>query len=271
MLIRLLTRIVCLSAFVWLSSFMPAAAAEAEGPLRLRVLSYNIHHAEGIDRKLDLQRIAEVIKSVKPDIVALQEVDQNVMRSDKVDQPAELARLTDMQSAFGGNIKLQGGGYGNALLTRFEIKRHENHLLPVVGQGEQRGVLEAELEVPGLKQPLRFLATHLDHRPNDAERLASVKLINELFALAPTAPAMLAGDLNDSPDSKTLEALEKHWTPTTHKASPTFPSQKPTTQIDFILYRPGERWKVIETKALDEAVASDHRAIFAVIELLPAD
>src|SRR5690606_78873 len=63
-------------------------------PLRLRVLSYNIHHGEGIDGKLDLERIAKVILAVKPDLVAVQEVDQNTERADKIDQPAELARLT---------------------------------------------------------------------------------------------------------------------------------------------------------------------------------
>mgnify|MGYP000435192757 CR=1 FL=1 len=42
-------------------------------------------------------------------------------------------------------------------------------------------------------------------------------------------------------------------------------------QIDFILVRPAERWKAIEVRVLDEAVASDHRAIFAVLEILPDD
>ena len=50
----------------------------------LRVLSYNIHHAAGTDGKLDLTRIANVINSVKPDVVSLQEVDQN--GDDEVDE-----------------------------------------------------------------------------------------------------------------------------------------------------------------------------------------
>ncbi|MEX2025646.1 MAG: endonuclease/exonuclease/phosphatase family protein, partial [Pirellulaceae bacterium] len=62
--------------------------------LQLRVLTYNIHHGEGIDGKLDLPRIARVIESVDPDLVALQEVDRRVERTGSVDQPAELARLT---------------------------------------------------------------------------------------------------------------------------------------------------------------------------------
>ena len=53
----------------------------------------------------------------KPDIVALQEVDQKTRRASGVDQPAELARLTGMQVVFGRNIDFEGGGYGTAVLT----------------------------------------------------------------------------------------------------------------------------------------------------------
>src|SRR5690606_4366306 len=109
-----------------------AVAADAAEPLRLRVLSYNIHHAEGVDGKLDLERIAEVIRAAKPDLVALQEVDRNARRTGSVDQPAELARLTEMQVVFGSNIELQGGHYGNAVLSRFPIASERNHLLPNV-------------------------------------------------------------------------------------------------------------------------------------------
>jgi endonuclease/exonuclease/phosphatase family metal-dependent hydrolase len=49
----------------------------------------------------------------------------------------------------------------------------------------------------------------------------------------------------------------------------TVPVDKPTKQIDFILFRTKDRWKVIEVKVLDEAVGSDHRAILAVLELAP--
>jgi len=105
-------------------------------PLVLRVLSYNIHHGEGVDGKLDLERIARVISSVQPDIVALQEVDLLVARSQSIDQPRELARLTGMHSVFGANIDLQGGKYGNAVLARESISQSHNHLLPNIQQGE---------------------------------------------------------------------------------------------------------------------------------------
>ncbi|WP_164101048.1 endonuclease/exonuclease/phosphatase family protein [Candidatus Laterigemmans baculatus] len=238
-------------------------------PVRLRVLSYNIHHAEGIDGTLDLERIAGIISRAAPDVVALQEVDSQVRRSGSVDQPAELARLTEMHVAFGGNIDLQGGRYGNAVLSRFPIQAHENHRLPNFADGEQRGLLMAEIDVPGLEDRLLLLATHFDHRRDDRERLASAKAVNQRVAEQAQQPALLVGDLNDVHGSPTLEELAKQWLHTTREPLPTIPVATPTRQIDFVLCRPPQRWKVIEVQVLDEAVASDHRPILAVLELLP--
>jgi len=123
------------------TALMQGSEAGSGDAPRLRVLSYNIHHGEGVDHKLDLQRIAGVIKSVNPDLVALQEVDKGTQRANRVDQPVELARLTGMKVVFGGNIRYEGGDYGNAVLSRLPIKRHKNHLLPLFDDGElpQRG------------------------------------------------------------------------------------------------------------------------------------
>lgn len=242
------------------------ASAKA-APVRLRVLCYNIHHAEGVDGKLDVPRIARVILSVKPDLVALQEVDQKTKRTQMVDQVAELARLTKMKSVFGANIDFQGGHYGNAILSRFPITRHKNHHLPNVDMGEQRGVLESMIKVSKDRNIL-FMVTHFDHRRPDQERRASAKFINQMMGKHENTPAILSGDLNDVPNSATLKEISKLWMRTNPEITPTVPVTKPVRQIDYILVRPKERWKVIETQVLDEAVASDHRAIFAVIELI---
>ena len=253
----------------WARPQVVFTGVQSPGRQRLRVLSYNIHHGEGVDGKLDLARIASVIRSVEPDIVALQEVDQKVARTQGVDQPEELARLTKMQVVFGGNIALQGGAYGNAVLSRLPILRHANHKLPCLDNGEQRGVLELQVELPGNSQPLRVLATHLDHRRSDQERMASAKMIHELTVKQTDLPALLIGDLNDTPESNVLSEFGKLWIRANEKPLSTIPVTKPTRQIDFILFRPKDRWIVTETKVLDEAIASDHRPILAVFELLP--
>lgn len=238
---------------------------------RLRLLTYNIHHGEGVDGKLDLERIAGVIRSVNPDLVALQEVDRKVTRTKSVDQPAELSRLTRMHVAFGDNISLQGGHYGNAVLSRFPIRASRNHLLPRFDGGEQRGVLEVELDWPASspdRSNVRVLATHLDHRSADRERVASVRAINDLTKTNPLQPGFLMGDLNAVPDSIPLKEFLPQWTRSNDQVMPTVPVEKPTDQIDYILFRPTSRWRVVETRVLDEAVASDHRAFLAVVELM---
>ena len=213
--------------------------------------------------------IAGVIRSAEPDLVALQEVDQDTHRTGGVDQPAELARRTGLHVAFGSNLSYEGGGYGNAVLSRLPIKRHRNHAIPSFDDGEQRGVLEAEVELPG-GQRLVLLATHLDHRGDDHERVASAEFIARLAAAHPQLPLLLAGDLNDTPGSTTMRVIEQTWSLPPGEPLATIPSARPLRQIDYVLFRPAGRWKAVELRVLDEPVASDHRPLLAVLELLPA-
>ncbi len=270
---------------VWLTAvlitavaFGPATYAQSpetastKGPQRITVVSYNIHHGEGIDGRLDLERIAAVIRETGADLVSLQEVDQNVTRSGSVDQPQEFAKLLKMHVAFGANIDLEGGKYGNAVLSRFPIVAHKNHALPNTGGGEQRGVLEVDVELPQGGQ-LKFLATHLDHRQDPAQRVESAKFINQTFAVDSKYPLCLTGDLNASPDSPPLEVLLKHWTLPAGQDGFTIPVGKPTRKIDYILVgsatpSSGIQLREVETRVLDEAVASDHRGVLSVLEVL---
>jgi len=249
------------------ASFSASAFADDVRPPRLRVLSYNIHHGEGTDGRLDLQRIADVIRNSEADLVALQEVDRLTGRTGKVDQPAELARLTEMQVAFGSNLALEGGGYGNAVLSRWPIARHANHLLPNT-DGEQRGVLATDITLPD-GRTVSLLATHLDHRPNHRQRIASSHWLVE-FGAKLTAPAILAGDLNATPDSQPLAILGKDWQRANAEPVLTSPAGRPRRQIDYVLVCPASAWRVIEVRVLDEPVASDHRPLLATLELVGA-
>lgn len=253
---------------VFLVSF--SSSAWTEEPITLRVLSYNIHHCQGVDGKFDIERIAKVIESAKPDLVALQEVDQKTARSYGIDQPSELARLTKMKVVFGHNIDFESGRYGNAVLSKLPILQSKNHLLPNFADGEQRGVLEVELAIPLSTEKLLLFDTHFDHRKDDRERVASAQKVNQLVENRDKNLAILAGDLNDTIGSDALKVLDKQWKRANQEAEPTIPVAKPARQIDFILTRPADRWKVVEVKVLDEAVASDHRAILAVFQLTPA-
>lgn len=252
-----------------LGALLVITPAFAELPREIRVVSYNIHHGEGLDGKVDLKRIAEALLAESPDIVALNEVDQGTQRTKGVDMPAELAALTKMEAVFIKNIDFEGGGYGNAVLTRLPIRRKENHKLPSHYEGEQRGVLELELGEADAKEALIFLCTHLDYRPEDHERMASVKTIEDIAARHKDWPMILAGDLNARPDSAVLGEFGKTWKRANAEPIPTFPAAEPKHQIDYVLVRPPARWETVEARVLGEAVASDHRGIVVVLRLVP--
>lgn len=240
-------------------------------PLRLKVMSYNIHHGVGTDGNHDLERIARVIKSIDPHLVALQEVDCNTRRTNRVDQTEELARLTNMEAVFGYNIPYQGGEYGNAVLSRLPIVSHKNSPLPTFYEGEQRGLLQVEILLPDRPHPLLVLATHLDYRPNSRERIAAALQINHLITQRGPGPALLIGDINDELHSRTMVELDKEWQPTNTGTVATFPVEEPFKQIDFVLCRPEDAWNVTGTMVLEEKVASDHRPIVAFLELQPPE
>jgi endonuclease/exonuclease/phosphatase family metal-dependent hydrolase len=238
----------------------------AEGKPTLRVLCYNIHHGEGTDGKVDLPRLARVIRITDPDLVALQEVDNKTRRTGGIDQTSELARLTGLYGRFGKAIDYEGGEYGQAILSRFPLEKDTVHTLPGEPDREQRIAFEARLNVAGSE--MSFVTTHLHHLSGEFRERQARKL-NEIFADA-ERPVVLAGDLNATPDSKPLDIVRRHWTiATTDKGLFTFPSAKPDRQIDYVLVRPAGRFRVIAAKVIDEPVASDHRPVLAVIEPQP--
>lgn len=239
----------------------------AQDAVSLRVLSWNIHHGEGVDGKLDLERIAAVIRGVKPDLVALQEVEVGSSRTKRVDQPAELARMTGLTSVFQQNIEFRGGGYGNAILSRLPVLSTNRLSLPNHDNGEQRGALSVQLRLPDRTDPLTFFCTHLDHRPDDRERRDSAEAIEQYISGLPEGLMILAGDLNAVPESPVLDIFRRRWAVAGSHPLLTIPVDRPSQQIDFVLMRPEQRWRVTETRVLDEPIASDHRPIFAELQL----
>lgn len=202
----------------------------------LRVMTWNIHHAEGTDGVVDLDRIAELIEDEEVDIVALQEVDRNVPRSKNIDLITALADKTDLTYAFGKTIDFQSGEYGNAFLTRFPILEERNILFKETYGREQRGVLLLVLDVLG--EELAIANTHLDHHADDSTRISAVNELRTIFARLTSRPTLLVGDLNAEPGSPSLrpltEMMADSWTLVGEGDGFTFPSRSPQKRIDYI-------------------------------------
>jgi endonuclease/exonuclease/phosphatase family metal-dependent hydrolase len=257
-----------LSLIVALSFFaLPSASAQEEAR-QLRVLTYNLHHGEGTDGKLDLERIAKVIQSTKPDLVALQEVDQSTRRSGGVDQVARLGELTGLHTAYGRAMDFQGGGYGVAMLSRWPLQNPRVHSLPSPEGVEPRVVLDVIVPIANNGSKIRFLVTHVDHKRDPVHRSLQVARIRELFPVdgSEVTPAILAGDLNAAPHSDVMKALLNDWTDSAAgQMFLTSPASSPRVKIDYVLFRPST-WRVVETRALQEPLASDHLPVLAVFE-----
>ncbi len=257
----------CLPA-IWLS------LGAKEAPRPITVLSYNIHHGEGTDGRVDLERIAAVIRAQSPDLVALQEVDRATRRTGGVDQLQTLACLLGMQPVFGRTIDYQGGMYGNGVLTRLPVNGFANRALPFTPGREPRGVLQLHVYTGPTESGhflFRVFATHLDVA--EADRLKAVEALPDWVAEEPDTPTLLLGDLNALPGSAPMaRLLASGWSVAGEPgAHPTFPARDPQRQIDYILFRPAHRWRVLEVWVPEEAVASDHRPIAARLELLPPE
>lgn len=255
-----------------LSLSSPPASAQDGKSASLRILCYNIHWALGMDGKYDVARVAEVIKAAKPDLVALQEVDVGVKRSNRMHEVRMLAEMTGMAGRFGPTQHYEGGLFGNAVLTRLPILDVEIHPLPYTEatpelQTYPRGAIAVTVTAPDGK-PLRFISTHFQHNvPED--RVAQAQAINALFAAeGDTLRTILAGDMNAKPEEEPIRILLEQWSNATDDPpSPTVPVVNPTSRIDYIFYRPAAGFRVKEARVIPEEMASDHRPVFAELAL----
>ena len=220
---------------------------------QLQIMSYNVRHCAGMDMVVDYDRTANVIVQQQPDVIALQELDSMTGRSGHHDQLGELASRTGYHPVFGAAIEFNGGLYGVGILSRempVSTKR-----IPLPGE-EPRLLLVVELE------DYIIACTHLDL--NDAQRLASVSLIVE-EAQRWQKPFLLAGDWNDTTDSKLLKAMTQYFTVLSSDEA-TYPADEPTECIDYVGVFNG-RAEAIESHVIDEPEASDHRPLVVWVRL----
>lgn len=228
------------------------------GKESITILSYNVRNCLGLDNSVNYQRIAEIIKKTNADVVALQELDSATSRSKGVSVLNELATLTGMIPTYHASINFQGGKYGIGILTKEKPVKVESMALP--GKEEQRSVLVIETK------EYAFACSHFSL--TEADRLASVEIINQ-FTSTYTKPVFMAGDLNDTPGSSTINNFSKNWQFLNDTTQFTFPANKPIKCIDFIMARKqaGYSFKVLNTIVGNEPVASDHLPVWVKAEI----
>jgi endonuclease/exonuclease/phosphatase family metal-dependent hydrolase len=247
-----------LLALVW-------TLASANDPVTVRVLTYNIHHGEGRDREFDVPRIGRVITSVQPDLVALQEVDVGTARASGVNQVRELARVTGLYAQFGKAMDYMGGGYGVAVLSRWPFLIIKNQPLPGSPDREPRTGLTVHVRAGRRGPVLQFTSTHFD-QASPEDRLAQAEYLNELL-IRDDVPGILAGDMNARPDTEVMKVFQPWWSEVPPvDPSPTTTPARPLLRGDHILFRSVGSWRPLESRLIDDTIASDHRPVMVVLE-----
>lgn len=233
-------------------------SAQAQNTLKL--MSYNIKNANGMDNVCNFQRIANVINNTSPDVVAIQEVDSMTNRSGQKYVLGEIAERTQMHGYFAPAIDYDGGKYGIGLLMKQVPLRLQT--LPLPGREEARTLILAEFA------DYIYCCTHMSLTEED--RMKSLELV-KAFTSSSTKPLFLAGDMNAEPESGFIKKLQKDFQILSNPKQHTFPAPDPKETIDYIatLKQNAKGFAVISAKVINEPMASDHRPI--LVELRTAE
>ncbi|MBF6597455.1 MAG: metallophosphoesterase [Fermentimonas sp.] len=257
-----------ISAFIFLlilnvslgsiSAFSQTISSKEENSIRM--MSYNIRNAKGLDNVTDYDRIANVILWAAPDIIGIQELDSVTGRSNGVDVLDLLSRKTLMYSTYAASIDYNGGKYGIGILSK---EKPINVLkVPLPCNDEPRMLLIVELE------DYYFGNTHFSLNAED--RMKAVDIIkSEVKKLDPNKPFFFVGDINDIPESDIVKSLMSEFVSLVPNNQYTSPADNPIKCIDYIFgYNGVESWSLLTDKGvINEKVASDHRPLFADIRI----
>lgn len=240
----------------------------------MKVVTFNIHHGRGLDRRVRIARVGSVLESLEADIICLQEVDAHWKRSGNIHQAEALAEQLDMDCCFGPALKQGRSAYGNAILSRFPLQLVEVLELPPETEGkESRNAMIVTVDNPrGL---VTVLNTHLGLSRQD--RRDQSRTLADWFEgwrmQYPEDAFLFCGDLNGGPRlNGSLAAIFQAMAWSSTQALPgglraTFPSFRPFRKLDYILESGPLR--AIGEKPYRSGLsfaASDHLPLFKELE-----
>jgi endonuclease/exonuclease/phosphatase family metal-dependent hydrolase len=202
----------------------------------LRIMSYNVHSGFGLDGRLSLRRIAEVLHQYDPDFVALQELDVGCKRSERKHQLEELQKLWPSDGGFLPLVRMRGGRYGIGFLSRLPVLEATPLILPTAEQilpQEARGVQKVTVSLANGSQ-MDIFNTHLGLTLK--ERRAQLKGLLKLEFDSSRAQ-VLTGDFNCGSSSKEYRLISRSWQPTQANPLKTWFGTFPVRHLDYCFFR----------------------------------
>lgn len=231
--------------------------------MQLKVASYNIRKAVGLDWRRKPARVLGVLNEIGADVVALQEVDRRFGSRITALDPELIERETDYQALRFSHRPQSLGYHGNVVLARKSIRVVEARPM-ALPHLEPRGAAVADLERDGVR--LRIVGMHLG-LTRKWRQLQTESIVAELRALEGNMPTILMGDLNE-PDLKSgvLRAFEQRHTiaacgPSFHASMPVFTLDRIIVTEDIAIAESGVHLTALSREA------SDHLPIWAKVTL----
>jgi Metal-dependent hydrolase len=237
---------------------------------RVKIVTYNIHKCVGLDRRFSPERIADVLREIDADIVALQEVLCHHSSYKREHQAEFIAEELEMQFTLGENRRIREGLYGNAVLTRLPVRQSQNFDISIQRR-EPRGCLHTEIEI-GNRQTLHFFNVHLGtsffERRKQVHRIFNNEVLeNNRF----TGKRIVAGDFNEWTSGITTRLFKENFQTVDAKLhlgkSRTFPGIFPLFHLDHIYF--DRKFKLANAylhRSRTALIASDHLPIVAEFE-----
>lgn len=246
-------------------------------PRTTRILSWNVHHCVGIDRKHSVSRIADVIREYDPDIVALQELEVNHRRSSRIHQPSEIAGLLGMDYHYHPPRIRGDEGFGNGVLTRLNMKHVRCGLLPShrFVRLQKRGAMWMSVDVGG--RQVQIINTHFglmgSERLLQARALCGSDWLDH--ADCRHQPRIVVGDFNATTKSRAYRMLAGTLRDAQKVAGDprvrTWPSVLPMVRYDHVFIGHGIQARRLEVpRTARTTVASDHLPVVMDFEVHPA-
>ena len=225
-----------------------------------RLMCYNVRNCKGADNEVSYERVAEVMRRCRPEVIAVQELDSMTTRYPGQYVLGNLAELTGMKATFCHSIEYRGGRYGVGLLSR--TKPLSVRRVPLPCPREPRVLLIAEFK------NYYVLVTHWSLKAEYRTRTAHI--LNNLLKELQQKPVFLCGDFNARPGEESMAVLAEGFKVLEKEGSNlTFPAWEPRYEIDYLCVgrNAADRVSVKNHIVIESPEASDHCPIIADITI----
>ena len=235
-----------------------------------------VHYLQTRERRLVPERFADAIKEIGLDVCALNEVRDHAAQEGVCSWNQSgrvIAERLGYTYIFAKAIDVPGGGYGNALISRYpvsNVKAVPIHIAPenrdpngVARWYEDRVLLCADIAAQD--KTLTVMVTHFGL--NEDEKAVAVKVVREEAEKCQN-PVVFMGDLNigeASPHYASLCSFLEDSVAVIKGSAQSFPSPEPDRRNDYLFTKGAI--KVTEA-SVPKVIISDHRPYVATVELL---